>query len=143
MAADQLTKLWVEADLSYDDSVHVLGPLDIVRVSNRYGAWGMRAPQPVWPAISFVAIIAMFFLYSRDFFASRAAGVVAIGLILGGTVSNLGDRLASGAVTDFIYIHLWSDVYWPAFNIADIAIVVGAILAVCTLLFTKKQPQRD
>lgn len=138
LVIDQLAKLWVETSLSVGDSSSAIGPLTIVRVNNQYGVWGLRGPQALWLFVSFVAIAVMFFLYSREFFSSHRRAALALGLILGGTVGNLIDRLSSGYVTDFIQVHLWGDVYWPAFNIADMAIVIGACLAVYTLLLSRK-----
>ncbi len=68
---------------------------------------------------------------------------VTLGLIIGGDLGNLTDRIRLGQVTDFIYFRLWNDVYWPAFNVADSAITVGVIALAIFLLvgFKKKDDQ--
>ena len=60
-------------------------------------------------------------------------------LVFGGALGNLVDRLRFGYVTDFIYLRLWGNVFWPAFNVADSAITVGAItLGIIALVVFKK-----
>ena len=67
-------------------------------------------------------------------------GTVALGLIFGGATGNLTDRIRLGNVTDFIYVRLWDNVYWPAFNVADASITIGVIiLAVFLLLGLKRK----
>jgi signal peptidase II len=141
--ADRLSKVWVEADLTLDESRHLLGPLSFTHVNNPSGAWGLGAPQPIWVILSLLAIaliIALLF-YFRDSTRRRTLAAVGLGLLFGGSVSNLADRLFSEGVTDFIDIHLWGDVSWPTFNIADIAIVIGAALLGVSLLRIWKQPK--
>ena len=69
-------------------------------------------------------------------------GGVALSLIFAGALGNLIDRLSVGYITDFIYVRLWDNVYWPAFNIADSAITIGAIsLAVIALVKMRKKDE--
>jgi signal peptidase II len=141
--ADRLSKAWVEADLTLNESRHLFGPLSFTHVNNPAGAWGLGAPQAVWVILSFLAIalILVLLFYFRDSTRRRMLAAVGLGLLLGGSASNLADRLFSEGVTDFIDIHLWGDVNWPTFNIADIAIVVGAVLLGVSLVWIWKQPK--
>ena len=141
--ADRLSKAWVEADLTLNESKHLFGPLSFTHVNNPAGAWGLGAPQVIWVILSFLAIalILVLLFYFRDSARRHTLAGVGLGLLFGGSVSNLTDRLFSEGVTDFIDIHLWDDVSWPTFNIADIAIVIGAVLLGVSLLRIWRQPK--
>ena len=141
--ADRLSKAWVEADFTLNEYRHLFGPLSFTHVTNPAGAWGLEAPQAVWVTLSFLAIalILVLLFYFRDYTHRRRLATVGLGLLFGGSVSNLADRLFSEGVTDFIDIRLWDNVSWPTFNIADIAIVIGAMLLGVSLLRIWKQPK--
>ena len=119
-AADQLTKLVVAGALALGDSVGVLGPLSIHRVRNTGIAFGLFSDSTgVVIALTTIAIAALIVFFARS--ARRHPLLpVAVGLVLGGSISNLVDRLRLGHVTDFLDFD-----YWPAFNLADTFIVVG------------------
>jgi len=61
-----------------------------------------------------------------------------LSLILGGAIGNLSDRLSLGHVTDFLYFH-YNDYYWPAFNIADTAITIGALIIIYDSIFKRNK----
>lgn len=85
-------------------------------------------------AVIAVALIAVLIFVGRS--TSMNLGIVAIGLMLGGAVGNLSDRLfgnASGAVVDFVYTG-----FWPTFNVADACIVIGGVLLVLTMSRAKR-----
>ncbi len=67
---------------------------------------------------------------------------MALGLIIGGALGNVVDRLRIGAVVDFLDIHAW-DFHWPAFNLADSAIAIGAISLAATALFGNRHPASE
>ena len=122
-AADQLTKLVVAGALELGDSVQVLGPLSIHRVRNTGIAFGLFSDATsVVIALTTIAIVALVVFFARS---GRRHPLlpVAVGLVLGGSISNLVDRLRLGHVTDFLDFD-----YWPAFNLADTFIVVGVAL---------------
>jgi len=75
-------------------------------------------------------------LFYRYFSKSNMLGISALGLLLGGAVGNLIDRLRFGFVTDFIDVRLWGDFHWPTFNVADSAITVGSIMLAVFIFFT-------
>jgi signal peptidase II len=119
-AADQLTKYLVVGTLELGDSVPVIGPLSIHNVRNTGIAFGLFADSTgIVIVLTSIAIAALVVFFARS---GRRHPLlpVAVGLVLGGSLSNLIDRLRLGHVTDFIDFD-----YWPAFNLADTFIVVG------------------
>jgi len=123
VAADQLTKFVVTSALSLDDGVKVVGPLSIHHVRNSGIAFGLFASRTsAVIVLTAFAVGAMVVFYARS--AQRHPFLpVALGLVLGGSLSNLVDRVRLGYVTDFIDFR-----WWPAFNLADSFIVVGVAL---------------
>jgi signal peptidase II len=123
VAADQLTKRLVASALDIDDGVSVIGPLSIHHVRNSGIAFGLFASRTsAVIALTTIAVGAMIVFYARS--AQRHPYLpVALGLVLGGSLSNLVDRVRLGYVTDFIDFR-----WWPAFNLADSFIVVGVAL---------------
>ncbi len=119
-AADQLTKSLVASTLDLGDEIHIGGPLSIHHVRNTGIAFGLfSGATGIVIGLTTVAIGALVVFYARS--ARRHPLLpVAVGLVLGGSLSNLADRLRVGHVTDFLDFD-----YWPAFNLADTFIVVG------------------
>jgi signal peptidase II len=118
--ADQLTKALVSGRLALGDAVDVLGPFTIHHVRNTGIAFGLFADSTsVVIVLTAVAIGTLIVFFARS---GRRHPLlpVAVGLVLGGSASNLVDRLRLGYVTDFLDLD-----YWPAFNLADTFIVVG------------------
>jgi signal peptidase II len=130
IAADQLTKLIVSSQLALDESLHVAGPFAIHHVQNSGIAFGLFASATaVVTALTALAVGWMLVFFARSG-ARHPVLPVALGLLIGGSTSNLIDRIRLGHVTDFLDLR-----YWPAFNLADSFIVVGvAILFVALLL---------
>ena len=121
--ADQLTKQVVGRTLSIGESVDILGPFSIHHVQNSGIAFGLFASRTsIVIAITAVAVCAMLLFFARS---GRRHPVlpVALGLVLGGSIANLIDRVRLGHVTDFLDL-----VAWPAFNLADTFIVVGVAI---------------
>jgi signal peptidase II len=120
IAADQLTKLIVASELTLDEGLHVLGPFSIHHVQNSGIAFGLFASAtPIVTALTALAVGWMLLFFARS--GSRHPVLpVALGLLIGGSTSNLIDRIRLGHVTDFLDLR-----YWPAFNLADMFIVVG------------------
>ncbi len=115
---------------SFPEIFHV----SIIHARNTGAAFGLFANQSlVLTIIAIIGLIAVVFLH-RYLQQSTIAGNFALGLIFGGALGNLIDRIRIGHVTDFIYVRLWNDVYWPAFNIADSCISIGVILLAFLLI---------
>ena len=131
LAADQLTKAVVTSRLELNDEVHVVGSFSIHHVTNSGIAFGLFASAtPIVILLTAVAIAWMLFFFARS--GSRHPVLpIALGLVIGGSVSNLIDRVRLGHVTDFIDFR-----YWPAFNLADTFIVVGVGMLLIALVIT-------
>ena len=143
VAADQLTKIWIR---SYPEGqpFFEIGFFRLTHVHNTGGVFGLFQGHSF--ALTIVALvgITIFLLYAlfgyrRLPFLDNILNRVALGLILGGTVGNLIDRLNPNldGVTDFISIGIW-----PVFNIADSAVTVGAILFAYSLLRSVQAEKR-
>ncbi len=128
--ADQLSKGWIERAFALYDSVAVLPVLDITRLHNPGAAFSFLAGAGGWQRWAFtglaLAVSVAILVWLRGV-ASRSQVALASGLalILGGALGNVLDRIEHGYVVDFIHVH-WGRAYFPAFNIADAAITVGA-----------------
>lgn len=126
-ALDRVTKLWVEAALAGRPPIEIVpGVLSFNYTTNSGGAFGLgrSAPWVFAGATVLVSVVIVFVSFRLD----RRPLALALGLILGGALGNLTDRILngpglSGSVIDFIDLQVW-----PVFNLADASIVVGAIL---------------
>ncbi len=128
VAADQLSKIWIRSSLLVGQSQFEAGFFRLTHVHNTGAAFGLLQGQSFLLTIVAIVGIAVFLGYAlviyRGFpLLDNMPSRVALGLVLGGTIGNLIDRLRFGYVTDFLDFNLW-----PAFNIADSAITVGVIL---------------
>src|ERR1700685_614592 len=139
---DQTTKLAVERELALFQSVSVLPVLEITRLHNTGAAFSFLANEAGWQrwlftALALVVSAALAVWLSR---IDRGARVLAcaVALILGGAVGNVIDRLRLGHVIDFIYAH-WQQHYFPAFNVADSCICVGAGLLMLDTWLSSRQ----
>jgi signal peptidase II len=140
IVADQVTKHVVTSTLSIDQSVHVIGPLSIHHVQNTGIAFGFFAgATSIVTIVTAVAVAWMLVFFARS--GSRHPVLpAALGLLAGGSISNLADRVRLGHVTDFIDFS-----YWPAFNLADSFIVVGVVILLAALVAadrSSKPPRR-
>jgi signal peptidase II len=142
VAVDQATKLAVERELALFQSVSVLPVLEITRLHNTGAAFSFLANEAGWQrwlftALALVVSAALAVWLSR---IDRGARVLAcaVALILGGAVGNVIDRLRLGHVIDFIYAH-WQQHYFPAFNVADSCICVGAGLLMLDTWLSSRQ----
>ncbi len=132
IASDQLTKLWIRTNLEIGESFPLIGRLSFIHISNTGSAFGLLANQTFLIIVISIAALLFILLFLRYLSPATTLSIVAIGLLMGGALGNLIDRLRFGSVTDFIYFRLWGDFHWPAFNIADASIVVG----VCLLIYS-------
>jgi signal peptidase II len=143
VALDQLTKFLIERHLAVFESVTVLPVLEITRLHNTGAAFSFLADEAGWQRWLFttLAIIVsiVLALWLRRIDSQARVLATAVALILGGAIGNVIDRVRLGHVIDFIYAH-WDRHYFPAFNVADSAICVGAGLL---LLDTWLSGRRD
>lgn len=129
-AADQASKAWVIAVLELRERVDVLPVFAWVHVQNRGAAFSFLAGADGWQRWLF-ALLAIGFSGWLLWELSRLRReertlAVAYALVLGGAIGNLADRVLQGSVTDFVLVHWFDRAYFPAFNVADAAITVGA-----------------
>ena len=137
LLADQLTKRLVSGTLRLDDEVHVVGPFSIHHVQNSGIAFGLFAgATPVVTALTALAVGWMLVFFARSG-ARHPILPTALGLLIGGSVSNLVDRIRLGHVTDFLDFR-----YWPAFNLADSFIVIGVAILLLALAAADREPRR-
>jgi signal peptidase II len=134
IAVDQLTKLWIERTMVLGDSFTVLPVLDIVRAHNTGAAFSFLADAGGWQRWAFsllavgVSVVLVFWL-RRLALTTHALLAFGLALILGGAIGNVIDRFEHGYVVDFVHAH-WGAAYFPAFNVADAAISIGAVLVI-------------
>jgi signal peptidase II len=139
---DRLAKLAVERKIPLHDDIQIIPRFfRLTHLENRGAAFGLFADSPSeWKVallvlFSVVALVVVSALLWKNSHAMSATGI-GLSLILGGAIGNLWDRLAAGHVTDFLLFYI-GRYQWPAFNVADSAIVVGAGLLVFEILFAK------
>ncbi len=135
---DQFTKRLAEANLTYAEPLAILPSFNLTLLYNRGAAFSFLSDAGGWQrwffvSVSLLASIALLYWLSR-LKPYQWPLALALSLVLGGAVGNLVDRLWLGHVVDFIQVY-YRQFYWPAFNIADSAITVGAVLLVWDGLF--------
>ncbi|BDB29209.1 lipoprotein signal peptidase (plasmid) [Cupriavidus sp. P-10] len=141
VAMDIATKAAVVAWMEYGASLEWLPVLNIVHVLNRGAAFSFLHGAGGWQRYFFIGIAlaaSAFLVYMIRRAGTSHTERISYGLILGGALANMIDRVARGAVVDWIDLH-WGSYHWPAFNLADIGITLGAALIVFYELFGRKQ----
>lgn len=137
LAVDLISKAWVSGSFSYGERLYVLPVFDLTLLHNTGAAFSFLANESGW---------------QRWFFAAIAVGVstglliwlarlkrhetwlaCALALVLGGALGNLHDRILLGYVVDFLLFH-WENAYFPAFNLADAAITLGAGMLIVDMI---------
>ena len=132
IAFDQFTKQWVARVLAHGEAIAVTSFFKLVLAHNTGAAFSFLAGAGGWQrwffaALALVASVVIIHLLRKHREELRFS--LALSLILGGAIGNLIDRVLLGHVIDFLYFHV-GEYYWPAFNVADSAITVGAVLLV-------------
>ncbi|MHB8717423.1 MAG: signal peptidase II [Candidatus Dormibacteria bacterium] len=124
---DHLTKWLVTQHLALGEKVGILGPISIDHVENQGAAFGLF-PQLQLVFLGVALLVAIYILVAGRRFGPGIFPQVVLGAVLGGAVANAVDRVAQGHVVDFIDLR-----WWPVFNVADMAIVLGILVGVLTL----------
>jgi signal peptidase II len=127
---DQVTKITIASMFSYGESYPVTSFFNLVLVYNKGAAFSFLADQSGWQRYFFTALgigVALYIVYLLKRHAGQRLFCWALSLILGGALGNVIDRVLYGHVIDFLDFHArgW---HWPAFNVADSAIMIGAAL---------------
>jgi signal peptidase II len=139
---DQITKTWVSSHLSFNQPVNILPHFDLRLLHNTGAAWSILADQGGWQRwfLSALAIIVsiVIMIWLTRLNSKQRWLACALALILGGALGNVMDRIIYGYVVDFIdiYYQTW---HWPAFNIADIAISIGAVMLLIDAIIFKHE----
>ncbi|GAC1528211.1 MAG: signal peptidase II [Ramlibacter sp.] len=129
LITDQFTKLLVLGHYRLGDTTYITGFFNLVRAHNTGAAFSFLAEASGWQRWLFTGIAVaavVFILFLLRSHAGQRLFCLALACILGGAVGNLVDRLLHGYVVDFLQFH-WRGWYFPAFNIADSAITIGAV----------------
>ena len=139
---DQITKYIANTGLVYAEAVPVVPSFNLTLLYNRGAAFSFLSDAAGWQRWFFVAISlgasVLLIVWLRKLDRQQWLLGEALALGLGGAVGNLIDRLWLGYVIDFIQLY-YSSFYWPAFNVADSAISVGAVLLIWDALFAKSK----
>ncbi|MBA4421710.1 MAG: signal peptidase II [Syntrophus sp. (in: bacteria)] len=145
---DQLTKGWVIATMRLHDAYPVIdGFFNVVYVRNPGAAFGFLAgASPVFRSVFFLAVtlvaILLILHYLRQTRIEEHSLLLSLALILAGAVGNLIDRIRFGEVVDFLDVYVGA-YHWPAFNVADAAITIGASLLVILLLGKREEKTEE
>lgn len=143
LVVDQLTKLWVDGSFVKYERLQVLPFFNLTLAYNEGAAFSFLAGAGGWQRWFFTLIACgvsvMLVLWLRKLPKTDWWSAISLSLILGGAVGNLIDRVIYGHVVDFLDFH-WQGYHFPAFNIADSAITVGAIMMVLELF---RNPGKD
>ena len=148
IALDRYTKWLIAHRLTMHDGITVIpGFFRIIHAENPGAAFGIFADSPApWKIglLIFFSIVALLIVSALLWKSSRTLTATGIGLslILGGAIGNLWDRIVNHRVVDFLLFYI-GHYQWPAFNVADSAIVVGACLLVLEIFFTKSPAQQS
>ncbi|MCL4122086.1 UNVERIFIED_CONTAM: hypothetical protein GTU68_010560 [Idotea baltica] len=130
---DQLTKYWVSSVFSYGETLELLPVLNLTLVHNMGAAFSFLSDAGGWQRWFFaivslvVSVVLVVWLYRLP--ARQTLLATALALVLGGAVGNLWDRVVLGYVVDFVDFY-YRQYHWPAFNVADSAITLGAVLLI-------------
>lgn len=135
VVADQVTKHVVASNLSLGEALHVVGPFSIRHVQNSGIAFGLFSNATAAVIVITTIAVGWMLAYFARSGARHPVLPVALGLVIGGSVSNLADRVRLGFVTDFLDFR-----YWPAFNLADSFIVIGVGILLAALLLAEREP---
>ena len=137
IASDQVSKFFVRDNMTLGQSMPEEGFFRITHITNAGGSWGIFGNTAFLTIATLVVVIAALVLYLRYPLVRRMPVRVAMGLLIGGAIGNIIDRLSRGHVTDFIDVGAW-----PVFNVADCAIVIGVILIALYLIFSARKERR-
>jgi len=147
VALDQATKIWIQNSISFYENIPVVqGFFDLVHVLNRGAAFGFLNQADIhWQTYFFIAVsalaVVLIFHLLKTVDRNDQYLFTGLGCILGGALGNMIDRIRIGEVIDFLDFHLAGH-HWPAFNVADIAISIGALLLLISFYRRKKNASR-
>jgi len=137
---DQVSKWWItDVVMQPPQSIPVLPFFNLVLTYNLGVSFGMFAAGSEagkWMLVGVAAVITAFLLHWL-YRATSGLNIMALGLIIGGAIGNVIDRIVIGGVVDFLDFHAYG-YHWPAFNVADTSIFIGAALLIAESLFRRE-----
>jgi signal peptidase II len=142
---DQATKQWIIANLHYGDRIEIVpGFFNLTHVRNPGGAFSFFADGPPEQRMVFfvgttLVAIVLLLVFFKQLDPAERLPATALGIVLGGALGNLTDRLLYGEVIDFLDFHLWGDFVWPTFNVGDSAIVIGVVLLIVEVFMADRE----
>lgn len=138
---DQVTKSWIVSRFTLGESLPFIpGYFSLVYVRNTGAAWGLFGDFTGFLIVLSVAVLVVLIVFRRVLMGDGLIHRVALGLMIGGIVGNLFDRVRLGYVVDFLDFY-WKNHHFPAFNVADSAICVGVgLLMLSSLLPSSGKP---
>ncbi len=133
VVVDQLSKAWVRDVIPPGTIVHLAGRLHLTHIGNTGLVFGLGQGNVLLPTLASILILVLIPIviwraHREHGYSLSTLEAACVALIAGGAIGNLIDRLTLQHVTDFVLVRLVGDSFWPAFNIADMAIVCGTIL---------------
>jgi len=141
VALDQASKVWASAALQFQEPVAVMPYFNLTLMHNYGAAFSFLSTAGGWQRWFFAAIALVIstaiILWLRKLKPQQHWEAISLALVLGGALGNLWDRLTLGFVVDFFDVYYGLH-HWPAFNIADSAITVGAVMLIIDLLYVQR-----
>lgn len=145
LVVDQLTKYWAQTALFLGEPMAVLPHLNWTLAYNYGAAFSFLADMGGWQRWLFTGLALVISMFLLVWLARLPRGwtaeVVGLNLILGGAIGNAIDRVMAGRVTDFIDVY-WGPWHYATFNVADVAITLGACLLVLSEFWLKPRAQK-
>ncbi len=135
--------------MALGQSVHVAGPINLTHVENTGSVFGIGQGYVIVPTVATIAILVAVPFILRHLrthygYSLTTLEAACVGLIIGGAVGNLIDRITRSAVTDFVDVEILPGFRWPAFNVADACVVVGTIvLLIVVLRHSTREAERN
>ncbi len=140
---DQATKLWVRADFRLYESRELIdGFFYFTYVRNPGAAWGLFGGHNTFLTVLSLAMLIVIFVFRRSFLSDTWEHRLALGLMGGGILGNLMDRVRWGYVVDFLDFRIFG-YHWPVFNVADTAICIGVGIYVISSFWLNSHPLHD
>jgi signal peptidase II len=141
---DQFTKVWVRSTFVYGgEPLEIIpGFFNLVYVRNPGAAWGMLGGQQVVLITLSIVVFILLVIFHRRVLNPTLDHRIALGLMLGGVLGNLIDRIKLGWVTDFLDFHIGTH-HFPSFNVADSAICIAVGLYLLSSLWHKSHPLKN
>ncbi len=140
---DQITKVVVQNRFALEESIVVIpGFFNLTYLRNSGAAWGLFGNYNTVLMVLSVVMLTVMVIFRRSFLSDTWEHRLALGLMVGGIIGNLIDRLRHGYVIDFLDFHVAGH-HWPVFNVADSSICVGVGIYIVSSLWLSRHPLHD